>query len=73
MGATFEDSYGHGDCEVEITAELDRDIFISLVVTRQASGDDFVDLTLVDEREIEVFFDNIDRVRKDYLRLKSSR
>jgi hypothetical protein len=69
MTANFENSYGDGYVRIDVTAEKDLDVFLSIVGTAGESEDDFLDVNATDHYEIAEFFRMVDQAKADYIRL----
>jgi hypothetical protein len=68
MAAEFEDNYGDQNVDIDITAQVDakQQPYLSIILTKVQTADDFVDLHTADVIEIESFFEMVERARVQY-------
>ena len=78
MAAEFEDSYGHDNTDVDVTVKEHnisggiRKPYVSIVLTKVQTADDFVDIFTDDPAEIETFFRQVREAEIEYRRLTLS-
>jgi hypothetical protein len=78
MAAEFEDAYGHENIDIDVTVKEHnisggiRKPYVSVVLTKVQTADDFVDAFTDEPREIEAFFAAVREAEVEYRRLTLS-